>query len=158
VIRRPAGTLGPWLLAATLCGCTYDFDHYAPEAPIAADGSPSSGRNDTGPSSSEPDTGPEPRRDGAPIVDVIRTDAGLRDATSGVDGSTSREAGSDSSGCADARADAAADAQLPTDASTNPCPSQRPAEGDACDPIVSNRSCRFNKVNCTCSPCGWTCK
>jgi hypothetical protein len=74
-------------------------------------------------------------------------DPRVDDATSVSDASSS-EGGA---ACADA-------APLPIEASTNPCPSQLPAAGEACDPTVSNRMCRLGRVTCTCVSCGWTCQ
>src|SRR5258708_34032382 len=113
MVRCSKSILTTWFVASALCGCTYDFDRFAPGTMVGFD---------SGQSVAVPDGG-SPSEDGGSLFDA----QGTTDVSSSpVDASTSRES---RVVCADSQG-------LP-DAALNPSPSLKTAGGEAvrCVPV-----------------------
>src|SRR5262249_39709867 len=123
--------VGPLAVAATLADCMFDFDHFAPTKGVGQDG-------------------------GSPVGEdaqqTSQNDASELDALSpSQDGSHANGDASEGS-----TVSPCADAGIPPEASTSVCPATRPADGTPCDSAISNRSCKFARINCLCQACAWT--
>jgi hypothetical protein len=134
-----------WLISS-MVGCAYDFDKFAPEALI-----------DGAQVSSGADAQQEVRDQGhlspvdASAIEVpldgtigINAEAGTPDSDSITDVAVTND-----------RNVTCLDSGGATDGSASSCPSQKPADGEACG--IQMRSCRYGRIVCSCS-CAWTCK
>src|SRR5260221_11332591 len=127
MVRCSKSLLTTLFVASALCGCTYDFDRFAPGTLV------------TGQSVAVPDAESPSDDGGSPSDAQETTDV----SSSPLDASTPGVV--------------CADSQVLADGAVNPCPSLKQADGEPCDGAQFNRSCRYGRIICSCAPCSWAC-